>query len=152
MWKSLGLGLYVFGIIVCLMSNVQVPTAQEKNIIIRVMDGRNGKPMANMHLMVSLGSSQEDVRELKSHVDLQTDLNGVALLSIDESTISRIQVWVDWHTLCQETPNTKSFSIEEIRKSGLSTPNNCGSVTREKAPNHLTVFARPAHFWEKLHR
>ena len=124
--------------------------AQENNIVIHAVNGKNGKPLANEHLVIFTGASAEDVREHKNHVELLTDAKGTALLPLAGNATSQIQVWLDWHVLCQETPNSRSYSVEDIVKTGLTSPNNCGSVVQGVSPNQLFVFARPAHFWEKI--
>ena len=127
-------------------------TASSDNaIVIDVVDGKSGNPIPNEHILVFQGATTEDVRAQKNpSKELKTDANGAALLAVDDPSILRIQVWVDWHVLCQEKPNEQSYSVENIRKVGLSSPNNCGSVVRENIPSHLIVFSRPAHFWEKM--
>jgi hypothetical protein len=126
--------------------------AQDNRIVVQVVDGRNGKPLANQHLLVFAGESPEGVRLQKEHFQLVTDNDGLADLPIASGTVQWIQVWPDWHILCQKTPNREAFSVTEILSTGLSTPNACGSVRQELRPGHFVVFARPAHFWEKMHQ
>jgi hypothetical protein len=120
-------------------------------IVIQVLDGKSGKPIPNEHLLIFQGATAEDVRAQKNPSKaLKTDANGVAILPLDDPSILKIQVWVDWHVLCQEKPNEQSYGVENIRKTGLSSPNNCGSLVRENTPNHLIVFSRSARPWEKM--
>ncbi len=125
-------------------------TAQETRIVVHVVDGRNGRPLANQHLLVFAGESPESVREHNKQFELVTDKDGLAALTSVSHTVRWIQVWVDWHILCQREPNSKSFSVAEILSTGLSTPNTCGSAVQKPTPGHFVVFARPAHFWEKM--
>jgi hypothetical protein len=125
--------------------------AQAQNIVIHVVDGRNGHAISHQHLLVFEGNSQE-TRQLTTHVDLQTDGEGTAMLPVNDPSVSQIQVWVDFRILCQSQPNGNSYSVDKIRTTGLSTPNDCGSVVRENTPNNFVVFARPAHWWEQLRR
>jgi hypothetical protein len=122
---------------------------QETGIVVQVLNGKNGKPIANELVLVFTGASAEDAKEHKTHLEIRTDAEGTALLSVENLATSYIQVWADWHVLCQETPNSKSYSVEDILKKGLSTSNNCGPIKPQLSPNHFVVFARPAHFWEK---
>ncbi len=124
--------------------------AQESHIVVQVVDGRNGKPIANEHLVVFVGESPESVREEKKNFELVTNKEGLADLTLAPRDILWVQVWVDWHVLCQSNPNSKSFSVAEILSTGLSTPNTCSSVTQKLTPGHFVVLARPAHFWEKM--
>jgi hypothetical protein len=139
-------------IMVCIIGFGVAAMAQEKSVVIRVVDGRNGRPISNEHVMVSVGANPEEVREMKRHIDLRTDDKGVAILQVDSASMSRIQAWVDFHIQCQQTANDSSYSLEEIMKIGVSTPNNCGSASVGNSANNFVVFARPAHWWEKMHR
>ena len=126
--------------------------AQSTQIIVRAVDGRNGKPLANQHLLVFAGKSPDGVREQETHFDLMTDKDGLTTLTITSPEIKWIQVWPDGQVLCQTGPNSTSFSVGEIMSTGLKTPNTCSSLVREVAPGHLVVFARPATFAEKMRR
>jgi hypothetical protein len=122
---------------------------QDKQIVVQAVDARNGKPIANQHMLVSGGDSPEAVRQQKIQYDLTTDKDGLATLTLVPGT-QWLQVWIDWYVLCQRDPNSKSFPVMDILVSGLSTPNTCSSVSEKAAPGHIVVFARPAHFWEKM--
>lgn len=126
-----------------------VAMGQDKQIVVQAVDARNGKPIANQHLLVFGGDSPQAVEQHKSQYELTTDTDGVATLTLATGT-EWLQVWMDWHVLCQSEPNSKSFPVRDILASGLSTPNTCTSVSKEAAPGHLVVFARPAHLWEKM--
>jgi len=125
-------------------------SSPEKQIEIMVVNGRNGKPMANETLLVFLGNSDEEVRKKRHHIRLQTDVHGIAILPRNESTYSRVQVWVDHRTLCQNNPNNRTFDLDKIRRTGVSTPNNCENIQREQSPNQFVVFARRATLREKM--
>jgi len=127
-----------------------ITIAQGSQIVIQVVDGRNGNPLANQHLLVSAGQSQEYVSHQGKQFDLVTNNQGLADLTIATRDLQWIQVWVDWHVLCQSEPNSKSFSVAQILSTGLSTPNTCGAVTKKAVAGHFVVFARPMHFWEKM--
>jgi hypothetical protein len=125
--------------------------AQDDRIIVQAVDGRNGKPIAKTHLLIFSGESPEDVRLERNSLDLVTDVSGFATLTFTQKP-KWIQVFVDDRVLCQTEPNGKSFSIGEIMSTGLKTPNTCGSLEKEATSGHFVVFARPAHFLEKMRR
>jgi hypothetical protein len=121
-------------------------------IKIVAINGKTGKPMAKERLLVFLGNTEEDVRAKAHHFELETDSEGAATLPEDGSGYMRIQVWVDRRTLCQDSPNTRSFLLKEVRTDGITAPNNCGPrLSRDKTPNELIIFARPATLGEKMH-
>jgi hypothetical protein len=123
--------------------------AQLQSVVIHAIDGRNGNAITHQRLVVWEWDSQ-GARQLTKHIDLQTDGEGSAVLQENDTSVSKIQVWVDFHILCQPAPNGNSYSLHQIRTEGLSTANDCGSIVHENAPNSFVVFARPAHWWEKL--
>jgi len=124
--------------------------AQDRQIVVQAMDGRNGKPLANQRLLIFGGDSPEAVRRHAKDYVLVTDKDGLATLTLASET-QWLQVWADWHVLCMtEPPNSKSFPVADIMTLGLNTPNTCGGALKKVAPGHLVVFARPMNFWEKM--
>jgi hypothetical protein len=126
--------------------------AQNKQIIVQALDGRNGKLLANQRLLVFAGESPGSVRSQATSYEFITDKDGVATLTITSPEAQWIQVWSDGPVLCQTDPNSKSFSVGTIMAKGLTAPNTCSSLVREVAAGHFVVFARPAHFLEKMRR
>lgn len=125
---------------------------QQKVIAIHVVNGRDRKPVPDVHLLVTQGASAEEVRQQENHDDLRTNEQGIATLPVDSILDSQIQVRVDFHVLCQKTPNSRSFRVKEIMESGLSTPNDCGSMRAEPGSATFFVFARKPTLWEKMRR
>jgi hypothetical protein len=124
--------------------------AQTMDIAVQALDGRNGKPLANQHLLVFTGISSDAVKSHADHTGLTTDKNGLGTLTIYPCETQWIQVWADGRVLCQPDPNQISFSVARIMSKGLATPNTCSGLVREPTPGHFIVFARPAHLTEKL--
>jgi hypothetical protein len=137
-----------FSIIAVIIAAGFTAMAQDNRIVIHLIDGRNGKPVSNEHLLIFQGASPEDIKEHRSHLDLQTDANGIAFLPTD--AMPQIQVWPDWHKICRSAASNSIFSLEEIKKNGAATPNSCGSTTMKLVPNHFYIFARPLNFREKM--
>jgi hypothetical protein len=124
--------------------------SQSVTIVVQVLDGRNGKPLINERLLVFSGESRDDTMLKKYSLSINTDKEGLASLTINPSESKWIQVWVDTRTLCQSNPNSKSYSIATILKTGLAADNTCSKLVRDVGPNHFIVFARPATFIEKM--
>jgi len=123
-------------------------TTKTQDITVRVLDGRNGNPMTHQHILIFSGLSTETVKQ--HGTDITTDKDGVGTLTINPIENKLLQVFVDGHALCYPNPNQSSFKVDEIIANGLATPNNCSNLVRETSPGHFIVFARPAHFWEKM--
>jgi len=150
-WKANGLLRAVCAIAV-FVGVPPVAKAQDAHVVLRILDGRNGKPLVNQRLLVFAGKTLEAVRQHENKFELVTGKNGMADLRIPSPEIKQIQVWVDFRVLCQSKPNTRSFSIAKILSKGVSTPNECGPQRVQPAPGQFIVFARPSHFWEKMRR
>jgi hypothetical protein len=119
-----------------------------QTITLKAVNGKNGKPLANQRLIVFAGSNAEEVRFQKHAYEIRTNGAGIASLMVEDPAIKRIQVWADYQHLCQATPNLRSFDLAEIASTGLSTPNDCGSIVQKIMPGVLTVFARPRTWLE----
>lgn len=124
----------------------------DRRIKIEALDGRNGKPIPDTHLLVFAGGTVEEVRQHRHYFDLHTSQNGNAELVLTSDSLKFIQVWVDGKTLCQSRPNTVSLSVEQILAEGFLAPNECGNLRMSSAPGQLFVFARPATLREKMER
>ena len=123
---------------------------QTLNITIQVLDGRNGRPLADQHLLVFTGLSIDAVKSHAAHTGLTTNEIGMGTLSVYPSKTQWVQIFADGRVLCFPTPNQSSFSVNEIMSKGLVISNTCSSLVKEAKPGQLIVFARPAGFLEKM--
>ncbi len=73
-------------------------------------------------------------------------------LTIYPAETQWLQVFADGRIPCFPNPNQASFSVSDIMSKGLVTSNNCGAQAHESSPGHFVIFARPAHFMEKMKR
>jgi len=122
------------------------------DIAVQVLDGRNGKPIANQRVLVFVGASSEAAKSHAEHTDLTTDKDGLGILRVHPDQTQWIQVWADGRVLCYPDPNQSSFSIDAIMSTGIVAPNSCSGVMKDPTPGHLIIFARPARFMEKMKR
>jgi hypothetical protein len=118
------------------------PVAHPEPIAVRVLDGGNGKPIAHVHLTLIAGYDKGDIKGQAFHEDALTDDQGKARLSNELANLPFLQVWVTKVELCQTKPRAALFSIDRIRRDGLSAPNLCGTFSVENAPGVFTVFVR----------
>lgn len=145
---------------ICTLAGVLLPGATIKaqnvglerplNITVQVLDGRNGEPLKEQHLLVFTGISSSAVKSHAQHTELVTDKSGIGTLIINPDETEWLQVFADGRVLCFPDPNQSSFSVKEIISKGLVTPNRCSSLAKEASPGRLIVFARPASFMEKM--
>ena len=120
------------------------------DITVQVLDGRNGKPLADGHVLVFTALSATAVKAHAHNTRVTIDKDGVGTVTIHPEETQWLQVFVDGRILCFPNPNEKSFSVTDIMSKGLVTPNDCNAQVREPSPGQLIIFARPAHFLEKM--
>jgi len=118
------------------------PVVHNEPISIRVLGGKNGLPLAHLHLVLIAGYDQSGLRDQLFREEAITNAQGQAQLSNQLTNLPWLQVWVNKKPLCQANPRKASFSMERIRRDGLSAPNRCGTITVEDAPGVFTVFVK----------
>ena len=128
--SSLALMLW-FGGIALAQDAKEMPSI---NIVVQALDGRNGKPLANQHLLVFTGPTRAAVISHASNMELTTDKNGSGVISLDGGEVRWIQVWADGRVLCQPNANQESFSVATISSKGVAALNNCSAVLHEASP------------------
>ena len=119
---------------------------RKSQITIHALDGRTGFPIKNEHLLIFLSNDKSTPQA--SHLDRTTDANGEVVLRLDEVPYRYIQVWVDWHILCEKRPNQIVYQTSRVVENGILSRNCCGHVNAKLHPGDLYIFARPRHWWE----
>src|ERR1035437_1469055 len=118
------------------------PVVHNEPITVRILSGRDGQPLAHVHLVLIAGYDQSDIHGQLFREEVLSDAHGQARLSNQLANLPWLQVWVNTKPLCQAHARTTSFSVERIRRDGLSAPNRCGTATVEDAPGVFTVFVK----------
>jgi hypothetical protein len=124
--------------------------AKTLDITVKVLDGRNGKPLANQHLLVFTGLSNDSVETHAQHTSVTTDKDGTGTLTIYPDETQWLQVFADGRIPCFLNPNQTSFRVNDIVSRGLVTPNTCSALSHDPSPGHFIIFVRPAAFMEKM--
>ena len=151
--NRLCLGVWALVGVVLFNATLRAQTAgavKTLDIIVQVLDGRNGKPFAEQHVLVFVGMSSDAVKTHAQHTNVTTDKNGIGTLTIHPAETQWLQVFMDGRIPCFPKPNQSSVSVSDIMSKGLVTPNNCSALVREPVPGRFIVFARPARFMEKM--
>jgi hypothetical protein len=138
-----GLRYRVFALVVFLLLVLPLG-AQEpaKNVTVRLVSGRSGKPIKRERLFIFFGSTAEEVRQKKTQLERYTDLEGNATLPFDRLKLAEIQVWTERKMICQKDPDHESFSVSSIMLSGAQALNDCGNAIVPTSPGMLIVYAR----------
>ena len=144
-----------------------------QTVEIKLMNGKNGRPIAGACVNVWVGS------ERKAALAIPTDEGGVARLRLtdkdgevdiqnrwrgcgDFGTIDPVVRYSDslringGYVLCQlPTPDhswlaTMDLSMREVLGHGIATSNTCGKATASPRPGKVIIFVRLLSWWEKL--
>ena len=118
------------------------PVVHNEPITVRILGGQDGQPLAQLHLVLLGGYDHSDLHDQLYRAEVLTDAHGQARLPGQLASLPWLQVWVDKKPLCQAKPRGESFSVELIRRDGLSAPNRCGTATVEDVPGVFTVFVK----------
>ena len=123
-------------------------TSQKLKIV--VLNGKTGKPIQNSRLLIFQGETSDEVKQhARDSTDLFTNDKGIAILPI-QSTISDVQVWVDFMTQCEKSPNAATLNIPAALEHGVISENSCGSIKVSAEPGKIVVFARKPTLRERM--
>jgi hypothetical protein len=104
---------------------------QERFVLVRLKDR---KPLANQHLVVFMGPSVKEVRRHSIRVELETDSNGLATLSIGPH-IAWFQVWHVEGKLCPGgIPSRDVFHSSVMFDEGALVSDTCGAGLERLQP------------------
>lgn len=153
-----------------LATGLSVPLfAQE--IRIKVLDGRNGRPLVNKCINVWVDPSQHAALLIATNADgvaslrvtdnrveespgrRSSDCGGMAVTDPVVMRADTIRVTSATGMLCQAHPPDSpwlSFPIRKVLDSGDVTANVCGKIEASPKPGELIFFQRPRTFWERL--
>jgi hypothetical protein len=138
---SLAAGIALLTAALCDAAEIY-PVVHNEPITIRILGGKDGLPLAHMHLVMLGGYDQGDLHDQLYRAEILTDAHGQARLPGQLANLPWLQVWVATKPLCQANPRKTSFSVALIRRDGVSAPNRCGTATVENAPGIFTVFVK----------
>lgn len=164
-------------LLIAALVGLLVPTLHAQEIRIKVLNGRNGKPITKECLNIWVGTIDGP------HLVAATDRDGVVVLQISDDKLvagtgcegwpvqtawptgsEAILVRGDYYIACQEdakvVPNPAKpkfvseilplYPIRKILESGASSSNTCGKFRAKPKPGELIFFMRPMSFWEKM--
>jgi hypothetical protein len=118
------------------------PVIHNEPITVRILNGKSGQPLAHFHLILIGGYDQGEIADHLWQEEMLTDEQGRVRLSGQLANLPWLRVELLNGKLCQVKPESVSFSVERIRRDGLSAPNRCGIITAPNAPGLFTVFVK----------
>jgi hypothetical protein len=106
----------IYALVAVLLCSTMMKAQTDKtlDITMQVLDGRNGKPLADQHVLVFTGLSADAVKTHAQHTGVTTGKDGMGTLTIYPGETQWLQVFTDGHVPCFPDPNKASFSVSEI--------------------------------------
>jgi hypothetical protein len=169
---------FVQGFLVSVLAASLVPLLRAQELRVRVLNGRNGKPITNECLNMWIPTFYG------AHIVGRTNKDGVVVLRVAdgwfaadvacrgwptrssrEAGADTITVSGDEYVACQEYAKMvpgdasnrglmreimPSYPIKRILESGVSAANTCGRYRAQAKPGELILYVRPRSFLEKL--
>jgi 5-hydroxyisourate hydrolase-like protein (transthyretin family) len=121
-------------------------SASSQTLVIQVLDGKSGKPLANQRVVVMGQSGSEGARRIG---DFHTEANGNIAISPIDPQVRSLSVYVEWHHLCAKHQAT--FSVMNVSSTGLVSENSCNpKIKRTAEPGTLILFVRDETLFEKM--
>jgi hypothetical protein len=121
------------------------PRTTPNKIILRLLNGKNGKPIRFELPNIWVGSA-------RAPVNPRTDAKGEIQTDVSGAEPRTVGVMGNWYVDCRAegVPLGTKYSIDTILSKGIVTENNCGKAWVEPTPGVLVIYLRPMTFWEKL--
>jgi hypothetical protein len=117
------------------------PVVHHEPIVVRVLDGKGGRPQARVRVVLTAGYDRRDLVLGLWREEAVTDAEGMVRLSDVLRNLPLLHVEVLNRHVC--FAGTKAaISVERIRLSGLSGANRCGFASAENVPGFFTVFVK----------
>lgn len=118
-------------------------------ILVRLIDGPTGKPMAGVSILLGVPAGNENVNQLRD----TTDSQGIARFNPSDPIPSQIYLLFGGDVVM--CPGW-TFTTEQILKTGVIAENRCRGGKFEHSgnptPGELVVFARRLSWWERFWR
>jgi hypothetical protein len=118
-----------------------IPVDHKEPITIRVLDGRDGRPIPNLRLALRAGYTENDIARRFWREEAMTNADGEARLPSTLANFPFLDAILARARLCQSSADGAVYKIGLIRSEGWLAPNHCGVVAIENQPGVLTLFA-----------
>jgi hypothetical protein len=118
------------------------PIAHSGVIAVRILGGKDGKPQVHAHVILVGGYDQRDLGLGLWREEVLTDGEGTVRLSNALGNLPFLRVQVEKRRACETNATRAAFSVERIRRDGLSGANRCGIAVVNNAPGVFTVFVK----------
>ena len=132
------------------VSSVKAGEQQATKIVVRFIDGTNGKPISDKAVNIWLGSERVFWRDTDSKGQITLDIGRrPQVVQPPNLAVAPDLVFDCRSTRDDVSGETLKYSLNEIGSKGVVGDNLCGTVTAPPTPNALILFMRPRTSKEK---
>jgi hypothetical protein len=124
------------------------PAQETPQIIIRFLNGKNGKPISDKQITIAFDKGGNFFRD--------ADSKGEVVLAIPEADLGELRVRPDYYFDCRFAHDQLGpgglelkYSLDEIVSKGIVGENLCGKARVQSSPRVLTLYLRPRTLLEK---
>jgi hypothetical protein len=116
-------------------------------IVIRLLNGNNGKPIKHEGLAIVLGDNPQE--------DFRADSRGELILDLSKSHPRDLRAWMfSYYMDCRSKGDMNvagavRYSLDEITSKGIVAENDCGKIHASPTPGVLVLYMRPMTFKER---
>ena len=135
---------------VIVFSMLAAVSVHAQTLRLRIVDGRNGRPIPNEQPQVTWIGHQN-----ASPVQIQTNTDGIAKLDLPSGKIDYVRIDANLYYDCRKISKDMSpttYSVREALRAGIVAINTCGKLEIDPGPGEIILFVRPLHRWERLKR
>jgi hypothetical protein len=149
MFKLALLSLFAATIVTGFLLQNSPGTNSTQTITVRLLNGKNGKPIKDDTPNIWLGGSTRPDNPLtNSHGDVLINVDGPQAQEI-------IRVLSNWYADCRFEGDRDdgmhlNYSLEEVLLKGVVSDNLCGKRRVQPIPGVLVLYVRPRTFWERF--
>jgi hypothetical protein len=118
------------------------PVDHNEPITVRVLDAKGGRPLARAHVVLVGGYNPRDLRLGLSRQEALTDSDGAVHVTNALRNLPLVKVEVAKQRICGPQGCGAPFSVELIRRDGMSASNRCGTAEVKDEAGVLTVFVK----------
>lgn len=134
-------------VLMLFLGGVQPIIASNETIVVKLSNGKNGKPLAHFRVYIVFGDPKA-----QDLLNLKTDHEGEVRFEVGDA--KTFQVRPVGAVACGEQPigaPYRDYSIDDVLKQGIVTQNSCGRFSPGPIRGQITYLVRPAS-WSELFR
>ena len=121
-----------------------------QTIHVHVLNGRSGKPIPRAHATVNVFPLSSYETPTNFTADRHGDFPMLVLTTAEISTAVMQHLPCQRLTRAERKQPPARYPVEQILTTGVLSPDTCGKPAQTPQPGVLTLYVRPAHWWQRF--